>query len=59
MDGLWELALIGRDLINAYIKTGGSDNRATTPDVTSDAKIFVVRPRQVMLQLTVRPNLFW
>ena len=58
LDGPWELALIGRDLNNRYYAVDGVDVGAGIPGVISDTYEYIARPRQIMLQLTVRPNLF-
>jgi iron complex outermembrane receptor protein len=58
LDGPWELALIGRDLNNRYYSVDGVDVGAGMPGVISDTYQYIARPRQIMLQLTVRPNLF-
>jgi iron complex outermembrane receptor protein len=55
-DRFWELALIGRNLSNEAIVTCGQDAGTVIPGVTSDAVAFVLRSRQVLLQLTVRPG---
>ena len=56
-DGRWDFALIGRDLFNTVWATVGQDDGTVTPGVTADALGIAVRPRQVLLQLTVRPKL--
>jgi outer membrane receptor protein involved in Fe transport len=61
LDGPWELALIGRDLTNKYFYSSGLDEGqaiASLAGTTGDSIIYVNRPRQIMLQLTVRPDLF-
>lgn len=57
LDGPWELAVIGRDLNNAYYAVDGVDGGPGIPGVIADTLKYVARPRQIMLQLTVRPNL--
>jgi outer membrane receptor protein involved in Fe transport len=57
LDGPWELAVIGRNLTNEYILSGGLDGGVVPGGQTADALLYVYRPRQVMLQLTVRPEL--
>ena len=54
----WEVALIGRDLTNKWITTVGQDEGTVTPGVTADVLGIPARARQVLLQVTVRPNLF-
>ena len=59
LGGPWEVALIGRNLTNKYIFSGGLDDGVVTPGVRADGVVYVYRGRQLMLQLTVRPNLFF
>ena len=56
IDGSWEIAVLGRNLSNAHYTMGGLDVGAVSPGVIGDSYFYVVRPRQVMLQLTVRPD---
>jgi iron complex outermembrane receptor protein len=55
-DGSWDVALIGRNLTNRLYVIGASDAGTVTPGVEADAFGFTNRSRQVLLQLTVRPN---
>jgi len=57
LDGPWEVALIGRDLNNAYYAVDGVDAGAGPPGLISDTLMYVARPRQIMLQVTVRPSI--
>ena len=64
ISGLWDLALIGRNLTNKYFLTAGvSDGQVLPSSVPGnvnprpDGSVYVARNRQVMLQLTVRPQL--
>jgi iron complex outermembrane recepter protein len=59
LGGPWEVALIGRNLTNKYIFSGGLDDGVVTPGVRADGVVYVYRGRQLMLQLTARPNLFF
>ena len=59
LGGAWEVALIGRDLTNRFIFSGGLDDGDVTPGVRADGLVYVYRPRQVALELTVRPELFF
>ena len=54
-DGFWELGILGRNLFNKLYIVGGDDAQSTTPGLVADAFGYVNRPRQVMLQLTLRP----
>jgi outer membrane receptor protein involved in Fe transport len=56
-DKTWDLGLIGRNLTSKYFLTGGSSLAAVSPGVPADVEVFVARPIQIMLQLTVRPQL--
>lgn len=56
--GAWDLAFIGRNLTNKIYIAGAEDGGAVTPGVISDAVVFINRPRQLMLQLTVYPSRF-
>jgi outer membrane receptor protein involved in Fe transport len=55
LDGPWELALIARNITNKIILASTYDDGATfgTP---GDVLAYIHRPRQVMVQLTVRPE---
>jgi iron complex outermembrane receptor protein len=55
-DGSWQVALIGRNLTNKLYVLGASDAGTVTPGIMADAFGFTNRSRQVMLQITVRPN---
>jgi outer membrane receptor protein involved in Fe transport len=57
LDGPWEIGFIVRDLTNKLYKTSGFDDGVafTHP---GDALLYVNRPRQWLLQVTVRPELF-
>lgn len=55
-DGRWEVALIGRDLFNTVFATVGQDDLTVKPGVPADALGIAARPRQVLLQVTVRPR---
>jgi iron complex outermembrane receptor protein len=56
-NGPWEMALIGRNLTNRHIATVATDAGQVTAGVTSDVQAYIMRTRQIMLQLTVRPEL--
>jgi iron complex outermembrane recepter protein len=57
LDGPWEIGFIVRDLTNKiYIPSGFDDGVAFTHP--GDALVYVNRPRQWMLEVTVRPSLF-
>jgi iron complex outermembrane receptor protein len=58
IDGAWEVALIGRNLTNKFIAVSGIDDGVVNPGVVGDTLFYVQRPRQVMLQVTVRPSFF-
>ena len=55
-DRSWDLALIGRNLTDRLYVVGASDAGLVTPGVMADAFGFTNRTRQLMLQITVRPN---
>jgi outer membrane receptor protein involved in Fe transport len=55
-DRSWDLALIGRNLTDRLYVVGASDAGLVTPGVMADAFGFTNRTRQVMLQITARPN---
>jgi iron complex outermembrane receptor protein len=57
IDGPWEIGFIIRDITNKIYRTAGFDDGVafTHP---GDALEYVNRPRQWLLQLTVRPALF-
>jgi iron complex outermembrane receptor protein len=55
-DHAWDVALIGRNLTNRLYVINASDAGTITPGVMADAFGFTNRSRQIMLQLTVRPN---
>jgi outer membrane receptor protein involved in Fe transport len=55
-DGLWEVALVGRNLTDEYVAVDGVDDGEVTPGVPSDTQLFIQRPRQILLQFTVRPG---
>jgi len=62
--GLWEVALIGRNLTDDYHLTAGTGDGlapgAAPPGTINqqpDASVYVARNRQIMLQFTVRPEL--
>lgn len=58
----WTLALIGRNLTNKYIVTGGSDipfsggtgTGTTGPGVLSDLSAFVDNPREIYIEASVK-----
>jgi outer membrane receptor protein involved in Fe transport len=52
-DGSWELALLCRDCTNKLYIVNGTDGSAIPPAVIED----IGRPLQIVLQLTVKPNL--
>jgi iron complex outermembrane receptor protein len=52
----WDVALLGRNLTNRLYVLGASDAGTVTPGVMADAFGFTNRSRQVMLEVTVRPN---
>ena len=56
-DGHWSLAVLGRNLTNDIHVIDGTDTAATGygPKL-SDLSVAINRPRQVMLQLTLRPQ---
>ena len=56
LEGPWELAFIVRNLTNKLYMVSGYDDGATfgTP---GDILAYMNRPRQFLLQLTVRPEL--
>jgi len=54
--GLWEAALIVRNLTNKYYIAVGFDD-GVAYNTPGDTLAYVNRPRQVMLQLTLRPEL--
>jgi outer membrane receptor protein involved in Fe transport len=57
LDGPWEIGFIVRDLTNKlYITSGFDDGVAFSRP--GDALVYVNRPRQWLLQVTVRPSLF-
>ena len=56
-DDRWELSLIGRNLTDKRYVATGFDAGAVTAGVLSDTQGISNRPRQVLLQLTVRPRL--
>lgn len=56
LDGPWEVALIGRNLTNRLYVIAASDSGTAFPGVQADAFGFTNRARQIMLQVTVRPN---
>jgi outer membrane receptor protein involved in Fe transport len=58
-DSSWELALLCRNCTNKYYDVNANDgtNGDVTTGLISNANIDVARPRQVLLQLTVHPNL--
>jgi outer membrane receptor protein involved in Fe transport len=53
---LWDVALIGRNLSNEAVVSCGQDGGTVIPGVPSDPIAFVLRSRQILLQLTVRPG---
>jgi outer membrane receptor protein involved in Fe transport len=55
-DQTWQVALIGRNLTNRLYVVGASDAGTVVPGLMADAFGFTNRTRQIMLQLTVRPN---
>jgi hypothetical protein len=55
-NGFWDVALIGRNLSNEAVVSCGQDGGTVIPGVPSDPIAFVLRSRQVLLQLTVRPG---
>ena len=58
LGGPWELAVIGKDLNNKYIVSSALEEGTTTgPGQIGDVIDYVNRPRQVLLQFTVRPKL--
>jgi len=61
LDGPWELAVIGRNLTNKYYMISGVDDGIpvdiANAGIRGDIQAYVGRTRQVMLQLTVRPEL--
>lgn len=57
LDGPWEVALIGRNLSNKYVLSGGSDDGVAVPPNIADALVYVFRGRQIQLQLTMRPDI--
>jgi iron complex outermembrane receptor protein len=57
-DDAWEVALIGRNLTNKYYQFSAIDSGIVTPGVIGDIFVTTARPRQLMLQLTVRPTAF-
>jgi outer membrane receptor protein involved in Fe transport len=58
INGPWEFAVIGRDLNNRYIVSSGLEEGTTTgPGQIGDVIDYVNRPRQILLQFTVRPKL--
>jgi hypothetical protein len=58
LDGPWEIGLILRNITDKLYKTAGSDDAVASNGRPADALVYVNRPRQVMLQLTVRPDIF-
>jgi outer membrane receptor protein involved in Fe transport len=54
--GFWEVALIGRNLSDEPVVSAGQDGGTVIPGVPSDPIGFVLRSRQVLLQLTIRPG---
>jgi outer membrane receptor protein involved in Fe transport len=55
-DSLWDVSLIGRNLSNKLYVVTGFDAGTYTPGVLSDTQGIINRPRQILLELTVRPN---
>jgi iron complex outermembrane receptor protein len=56
LDNSWSVAFIGRNLTNRLYIIGASDYGTVTPGVQADAFGYTNRAREIMLQLTVRPN---
>ncbi len=53
----WEFSVIGRNLANRYYLVSGNDAGTVLPGgVPADAFGFVNRARQILLQVTVRPD---
>jgi iron complex outermembrane receptor protein len=57
LDGPWEAALIVRNLTDKSYMTAGSDDAVSFNGRPADALVYINRSRQIMLQLTVRPEL--
>jgi hypothetical protein len=53
----WDLALICRDCANKYYIVFGNDAGTTLQGVPVGTNVLINRPRQIMLQLTVHPQL--
>jgi iron complex outermembrane recepter protein len=58
LNGPWEVALIGRNLTNRLYVVTGFDAGDVKPGVMADANGIANRSRQIVLQFTVRPNMF-
>ena len=56
--GVHHLALICRDCSDKYYIVFGNDAGASLTGAAGGTNVLIARPRQVLLQLTVHPNLF-
>jgi outer membrane receptor protein involved in Fe transport len=54
-DGLWDLAVIGRNITNKIYMTGSESGPLVTPGIWADNYAFVNRPWELLVQLTVHP----
>jgi len=57
-DQRWEVAFIGKNLGDKLYAVDGSDVRVVTPGVPADTAVVTNRRRQLLLQFTIRPNMF-
>jgi outer membrane receptor protein involved in Fe transport len=57
-DNSWDIALLCRDCTNKYYSVYGTDAGVTTTGTPVGTQVIVNRPRQIVLQLTMHPNLF-
>ena len=57
LEGPWEVAVIVRNLTNKIAKSAGFDDAGAGPE-PGDVLAYIHRPRQLMLRLTVRPEIF-